>query len=143
MKDPLDLFGDLPDFPGSRQPKNRSDKKPTYLEAEDRYNGAKAKTYTINGEKKTFFTVGGLAKALRRKPGTIRMWEFNGWLPKAMYRTPAPSGEHFGNKSAKGRRLYSLEQVEFLLTAVERFSLDSSDPNWEAFKTHIKQNYPR
>lgn len=143
MRDPLDLFGDLPDFPGSRQPKNRETAKRSYLEVDDRYNGAKAKTYVIAGEKKTFFTVGGLAKALQRKPGTIRMWELNGWLPKAMYRTPAPSGQHFGNKSAKGRRLYSLEQVEFLLAAVERFAIDSGYPKWEEFKTHIKQNYPR
>jgi len=143
MKDPLELFGDLPDFPGTRPPKNRPNQKSVYVEASDRYNGAKAKTYTINGEKKTFFTVGGLAKALLRKPVTIRMWESNGWIPKAMYRTPAPNGVHFGEKPAKGRRLYSLEQVDFLIDAVERFCIDSREPQWVQFKEHIKTNYPR
>lgn len=148
MKDPLDLFADMPDFPGSRAPKNRPNQKQTYVEMDDRYNGAKGKEYIINGEKKIFFTVGGLAKVLHRKPGTIRMWEQRGWIPVPRYRTPVPRGGHFTGKSPKGRRLYSLDQVEFLLAAIEKFGL--RDPHattnqlkWQEFTEHIKANYPR
>lgn len=144
MKDPLDLFSDLPDFPGGRPPKNRPDKKPRQLnEVDDLYNGAKPKTFIINGEKRVFFTIGGLAKVLQRKPVTMRMWESNGWIPKATYRTPAPKGVHFGEKPAKGRRLYSLEQVEFLRDAVMLFDINGANPKWEQFKEHIKKQYPR
>lgn len=59
MKDVLDLFGDLPDYPGKRAPKNRpTSGKPTRDTAEDRYNGAKGKEYVINGEKLIFYTIG-------------------------------------------------------------------------------------
>lgn len=148
MKDPLDLFGDLPDFPGSRVPKNRPGTKKVYNELDDRYNGAVAKTYIINGEKKTFFTVGGLAQALNRKSVTIRMWENRGWIPKPRFRTPTPRGVQFGEKSPKGRRLYSLEQVDFLIDAVNQFGLQNPHEStnverWAAFVEHIKQNYPR
>jgi hypothetical protein len=148
MKDPLELFGDLPDFPGSRTPKNRPNAKKFYNELDDRYNGAKSKIYIINGEKKVFFTVGGLAQALNRKSVTMRMWENRGWLPKPRFRTPTPQGVHFGEKSPKGRRLYSLDQVDFLIDAVNQFGLqhpyDNINPKvWEDFVQHIKNNYPR
>lgn len=148
MKDPLDLFADLPDFPGGRAPKNRPNQKQSYVELDDRYNGAKGKEYIINGERKLFFTVGNLAMALHRKPVTIRMWEHRGWLPVPRFRTPAPRGGHFTGKSPKGRRLYSQEQVEFLIEAIEMFGLKDPYANipkltWIQFTEHIKANYPR
>lgn len=148
MSDPFSLFNDLPDFPGSRAPKNRPNSKKTYIEVDDRYNGAKSKTYVINGEKKVFFTVGNLAKAINRQPVTIRMWESKGWLPKPRFRTPTPRGVQFGEKSPKGRRLYSLDQVEFLIDAVNQFGLQDPYANvtpsqWASFVSHIKSNYPK
>ena len=148
MKDPLDLFADLPNFPGKRPPKNRPDSKPQYDEADDRYNGAKGKEYIISGERKVFFTIGNLAKALRRKPVTIRMWERRGWLPSPRYRTPPPRGGHHIGNSSKGRRLYSYEQVEFLISAIEIFGLhdpyaNTNQSKWHEFIKHIKENYPR
>lgn len=141
-KDPLDLFNSLPDFPGKTPPKNRKESKPK-TEIEDRFNGAKGKTFRINGEDKTFFTVGELAKCLNRKPVTIRMWEQQGWIPKATYRTPAPRGTQIPGKTVKGRRLYSLEQVEFLIDALEHFKInDPNKANWVAFRKHIKDNWP-
>lgn len=142
-KDPLDLFNSLPDFPGKTPPKNRKESKPK-TEIEDRFNGAKGKTFRINGEDKTFFTVGELAKCLNRKPVTIRMWEQQGWIPKATYRTPAPRGTQIPGKTVKGRRLYSLEQVEFLIDALEHFKInDPNKANWVAFRKHIKDNWPK
>jgi hypothetical protein len=141
-KDPLDLLGDLPDWPGNRPPKNRPNSK-KHIEIDDRFNGAKGKTFRVGGEEKHFFTIGELAKALNRQPVTIRMWESRGWIPKATFRTPPPKRGTLPGKPVKGRRLYSLEQVEFLMDALQRFNLD--DPvqaNWGGFKKHIKDNWP-
>lgn len=140
-RDPLDLMGDLPDWPGNTPPKNRpnSPKKSPV----ERYNGAKPKIYLISGVDKELFTVGQLAKALGRKAITIRMWENQGWIPKATYRTPAPSGQQIPGKSSKGRRLYTIEQLELLLEAAKRFRIDEpKHGDWDGFKQHIKNNWP-
>lgn len=140
----LDMFGDLPDFPGKRLPKNRpSTKKALADNVVDRFNGARSKTYIINGETKVFFTIGELAKALGRRPVTIRMWESRGWLPKATYRTPKPKGVQIPDKSVQGRRLYSLEQVTFLVEAFETYGFSTDNPKWDQFRAHIKNNYPK
>lgn len=144
MKDPLDLFGDLPDFPGKTPPKNRLVENTVANHGFDRYNNAKSKVYIINGVSQQFFTVGEFAKALGRKAGTIRMWEHRGILPKANFRTPPPGGSQLPGKEPKGRRLYSLTQLDFIIDTVEKFHLD--DPikaQWEAAKAHIKNNWPR
>ncbi len=140
-RDPLELLGDLPDWPGSTPPKNRGTSKPK--SALDRFNGAKPKIYRIAGVDKELFTVGQLAKALGRKAITIRMWESQGWIPKATYRTPPPAGEQIPGKPSKGRRLYSIEQLELLLQAAEHFKIDDPTNNdWVGFRQHIKNNWP-
>lgn len=139
-RDPLDLLGDLPDWPGNTPPRNRGGKKPIAL---DKYNGAKPTVFRIGGVDKELFTVGQLAKALGRKAITIRMWEQQGWLPKATYRTPPPAGPQIPGKASKGRRLYSVEQLVFLTEAAEKYKID--DPNqsdWDGFRNHIKQAWP-
>lgn len=144
MKDPLDYFSDLPSFPGKTPPKNRLVEKSVDVHAMDRYNGAKSKVYIINGVAQQFFTIGEFAKALGRKAATIRMWEHRGILPKANYRTPPPVKPQLPGKESKGRRLYSLEQLDFIIDTVERFQLD--DPlksQWESARQHIKNNWPR
>lgn len=142
VRDALDVFKNLPDFPGKTAPKNRPVTTRDSL-LEDRFNGAKSKMMKVNGIERQFFTVGELAKALNRRPVTIRMWESKGWIPKAKYRTPAPKSEQIPGKAVKGRRLYSLEQVEFLLTALSRFEIDNpAKANWEGFRQHIKDQWP-
>ena len=141
-RDPLELFGNLPDFPGKTPPKNRPHKADR-LEADDRFNGAKSKPMVVNGVLRQFFTVGEVAKALSRKPGTIRMWELKGWIPKAKYRTQPPKKEQIPGKPLKGRRLYTLEQVEFLLTALSRYEIDDpAKANWDGFRQHIQTQWP-
>jgi hypothetical protein len=141
-RDPLDLFNSLPDFPGKKPPKNRPTPGRDSM-VEDPLNGAKSKILKIGGVDREFFTVGELAKALNRKPVTIRSWELNGWLPKAKYRTPPPRTEKLLGKTPKGRRLYSLEQVEFLITALSRFEIDNPvKANWDGFRQHIKKQWP-
>lgn len=142
-KDPLDFFNGLTDFPGKTPPKNRKQLTSKDPLAEDRYNGAKPKLMKVNGVERLLFTVGDLAKVLQRKPVTIRMWELNGWIPKAKYRTQAPKGTQIPGKTPKGRRLYSQQQVEFLLTALSRFEIDNpAKANWEGFRQHIKNQWP-
>jgi hypothetical protein len=138
----MELLGDLPDWPGNTPPKNRNvnnKQKP----AIDLFNGAKPKTYRIAGLDIELFTVGQLAKALGRKAITIRMWESQGWIPKATYRTPAPSGEQIPGKPSKGRRLYSVAQLELLIAAAESFKIDDpAHSDWDGFRQHIKNNWP-
>ena len=142
MIDPLDMFRDLPDYPGNTKPRNRTApaNKPV---ANDYLNGAKSKVYRMGGVDREFFTVGELARALNRKPVTVRMWEQRGWIPKVKYRTAPPAGTQLPGKPTKGRRLYTKNQVECLVEAVERFRLDDHKaPNWVGFREFIRTNWP-
>lgn len=140
MKDLLDLLGDLPDYPGNTLPKNRDKKAP---QSKGDLNGARGKTYRINGTDIELFTIGELARAIGRKPVTVRMWEREGWIPKPKYRTPAPRGEQIPSRPTKGRRLYSREQLEFLAKAVSSFSLaEKNSSDWDRFRQHVKDNWP-
>lgn len=72
--------------------------------AEDAWD-AKPRVFTVKGSEIEFFTVGQLAKALGRKPVTVRKWETEGIIPKATF--SAPSDDPRGR-----RRLYTRAQVE-------------------------------
>jgi Cft2 family RNA processing exonuclease len=143
MSDPLlSMLGDLPDFPGNTPPKNRSGAKSRPM-ADEELNGARGKVYRIKGEDIEMFTVGELARAISRRPVTVREWERRGWIPKSNYRTPAPKASQIPGKPAKGRRLYTRDQVEFLVKAVSSFSLaQSSHPDWHRFREHVRANWP-
>lgn len=145
MKDVLDLFGDLPDYPGKRAPKNRpTSGNPIKDTAEDRYNGAKGKEYVINGEKHMFYSIGEVCKALGKSPVTLRMWESKGWIPKPSFRTPPPNGQQVPGKAVKGRRLYSQSQLDTLLDAVEQFGVANyATGDWDGFKQYIKEHWTR
>jgi hypothetical protein len=141
-RDPLSLLGDLPDFPGNTPPRNRASS-PKKRVAEDYLNGARAKIYRIGGVDREFYTVGELARALNRKPVTIRSWESRGWIPKVKYRTPPPAGTQIPGKVPKGRRLYSRNQLEFLVEALSKFKLDDQrSGDWSGFRNHIRANWP-
>lgn len=143
MNDPkYSIFNDLPDWPGNTPPKNRQGVKRA-PQATDRFNGARSKVYRIKGVDREFFTVGELARALQRKPVTVRSWENRGWIPRVKYRTPAPAGTQIPGKPTKGRRLYSLEQVEFLVEAVDKYRInDPKKADWDGFREHIRVNWP-
>jgi hypothetical protein len=97
----------------------------------------------MNGQPQRFYTIGSVAKALGKTPVTIRSWEAKGWLPSASYRTPAPRKEQIPGKASKGKRLYSKDQLVFLVEAYERFIVIPKNPNWESFKIHIRNHYPK
>lgn len=137
-----DLFGDLPDFPGKKVPKNRPEAKSKDSVLDDRYHGAKGKEYVINGQKVILYTIGELAKALGKSPVTIRMWESKGWIPKTSYRTSPPKVEQLPGRAPKGRRLYSQEQLDILLDGMERYGISEHfTGDWEGFRQYIKDNW--
>lgn len=150
MKDVLDLFGDLPDYPGSRTPKNRVEGKPGFSLSEDPYANVPFKVMVIKGEKQTFYTIGNVATILGRQAQTLRKWERKGWIPPATYRTTKFSGSDLLNTQSKGYRLYSREQVEIIRRGLEinglmgeRTKTWQTADNWVSFINHVKSNWTK
>lgn len=74
--------------------------------------------YTVRGQTIEFFTIGAVAKALRRKATTIRRWENEGTIPLSLWRSP--SEDYHGKQ-----RLYSRAQIEAMIQiATEEGVLD-------------------
>lgn len=143
-KDLMDLFGDLPDYPGNRTPKNRPKERTPDSVINDRYNGAKGKEYVIKGETMVLYTIGEVAKALGKRPVTLRMWESKGWIPKPSYRTSPPKAEQIPGKALRGRRLYSQYQLDTLIDGVERYGISEHfTGDWEGFRKYIQDNWKR
>jgi hypothetical protein len=141
-RDPLDLLGDLPDFPGKTPPKNRKGSPPRL--SDDPYHGARPVVYKVKGVDTEFFTVGELAKALGRKASTLRVWEHYGWIPKTSFRSPVPMGKQLPDKTSKGRRLYTVSQLLFLTEAAERFKINyPKHSKWDEFREHVALNWPK
>jgi len=62
----------------------------------------------VDGVMVRMFTIGALARAIGKGISTIRVWERNGTLPETPYR------------SKKGDRLYTLEMVESIQSALRK-----------------------
>lgn len=110
-RDGLEAFEEIAEefYPGSSRkiPTRHPNRPEDATHHRHRVNGDwddKPRIYKVNGLDVEFFTVGHLASALGRQPGTIRKWEREGLLPKATYRVPSqdPRGQ---------RRLYTRAQV--------------------------------
>jgi len=136
----LDSEGEV-DYPGVTPPRNRPGGE-AYQARKDIRQGEKTYTFAVSGgEVKTFYTIKTIAKIFGRTQVTIRSWEDKGILPKPRYRTPPPRGHYLG-KEAKGRRLYTQDQVDYLLLLCERYNmLDSRKADWDGFQAAMKQ-YP-
>lgn len=63
--------------------------------------------FDVGGKEMEFFTVGQFARALGRRPPTIRQWEREGIIPLATFQIPGKDDDARGR-----RRLYSRAQVE-------------------------------
>lgn len=90
---------------------------------------------TLFGKEINFYTVGELARALNRKPVTIRKWEADGVIPKATF--IAPSSDKRGK-----RRLYTEDQIAGLVRIAKEEGL--LEPNahgaWKAVgKTQFRE----
>jgi predicted transcriptional regulator len=150
MKDILDVFGDLPDYPGKRAPKNRVASSGVTQLIEDPYANVPFKVLVVKGEKQTFYTVGNVARILGRKAQTLRKWESKGWIPPATYRTTKSSGSDLLNTQSKGYRLYSREQVEIIRRALEingllgeRTKTWQKAEKWNLFINYVKSNWTK
>ena len=85
---------------------------------------SKSRIYHLGGVDVELYTVGQLADALDREAVTIRKWERDGILPKAMFNSPStdPRGR---------RRLYSRAQVEGIVKIAKQegiYSRNSRKP---------------
>jgi hypothetical protein len=116
MSDQLaERFSDL-DYPGRRKPINRSSRpaqdKPVWDD--------KPLHYLVEGEKREFFIIGHLAKALGYSVQSIRAWEDKGLLPRSPFRSPRTRKPVAGGRSDKGKRLWTREQVEGIVRIAEQ-----------------------
>lgn len=93
-------------YPGSKTPKRSYSEnyKPPSQEPEEDVTLGRSRTFLVYGEPKEFYGMGDLARALERKPGTIRKWESEGVIPNATF--VLPSSDQRGQ-----RRLYTEEQI--------------------------------
>lgn len=129
------------DYPGKTTPRNRPGGE-AYVSRRDAKQGEKTYVFAVkDGTTKTFFTIKTIARIFGRKTVTIRSWEDKGIMPQPRWRTPAPSGNHLGG-SPKGRRLYSQNQVDYLLAICDRYRmLEQNKADWEGFHKAM-QDYP-
>lgn len=130
------------DYPGNTPPRNRPGGE--FHEARRKAKQDK-KTYTFklpSGEVKTFYTISAVADIFGRKPVTIRAWEDRGDLPRPKYRTPKPRGSQFGEEKTAGKRLYTQNQVDFLVALCERYNMvDQYKADWAGFRAAMA-DYP-
>lgn len=101
-----------------------------------------SKEYFLRGEPAVCYSIGSVAKVLGKSQVTIRSWEQKGWMPMPKARTAAPQRPTIEGKAVKGRRLYTRQQVEYLIQAFESANLgDSKKADWPKFK-QLLQQYP-
>jgi hypothetical protein len=128
MSDPLKAFEDL-DYPGRRKPVNRQPRKP--IPEPPPFWDAKPVFYRVGGEKREFFLISHLAKALDYSVQSIRAWEAAGLMPRTPYRSPRTRRPVAAGRSNKGRRLWTREQVEGILRLAKKHQviLNKKPPN--------------
>jgi hypothetical protein len=103
-----EVFADL--YPGSKQ-RRRSVERPR-TEVEPAWD-ATPTIKVFNGKPTEFFNLGALAKALGKKPVSIRLWERRGYLPAAPYRLPGFTDSQ--GTEIPGRRLYSRALIDVVV----------------------------
>ena len=136
----LRKFADLEQpFPGRRKPVNR-DVKPVAPDI-DVWDSHPAK-YVVGGVEQEFFYIGALAKALGYSVQSIRLWESQGLLPNTPYRSPRTKKPIAGGKSTKGKRLWTREQINGILSLAKkhRVILNRSAPT-PAFAREVAQMF--
>ena len=125
---------DQKDYPGATKPRNRPGGEAYQERREAKVNEKTYEFATKDGEVKTFYTIKTIARIFGRKTVTIRAWEDKGIMPKPKFRTPAPKGPHLGAEP-KGRRLYTQNQVDYLLLLCKRYRmLEQNTADWKGFQ---------
>jgi hypothetical protein len=134
MTDLLRGFEDLEDefYPRSRQRRREPVEARRQREATERQMtkeeqpwDAHPKEIWFRGTRYEMFPIGSLARALHRRPVTIRSWITKGWLPKARFKTQ----DIVGTRGNAGRRLWTRGQIEGITRiAREEGLLDPKPP---------------
>lgn len=124
MPDPLERFkdlveGDEQDYPGKTRPRLRQIKRTGKDSDPPAIWDSKPVYYSVNGERKEFFTIGHLARALSYSQQSIRAWENQSLLPKSPYRSPKPRRPTIDGRNTKGKRLWTRQQIEGILRIAE------------------------
>lgn len=139
ISDPLlRRFEDL-NYPGKRVPINRKEEqKPPESQGWDE----QPVFYKFKGVEKEFFTISHFAAALGKAPVTIRSWENKGLLPRSPYRSPRPRRESIPGVEAKGKRLWTREQIEGTLriASEEKVILNGKAPT-KRFAQRVTELY--
>jgi hypothetical protein len=115
--DPLKRFEDL-DYPGRRKPVNRQP--PPASDDREVWEDIKPTVYIVGGEKREFYFIGALAKALGYSVQSIRAWEAAGLMPNTPFRSPRTRKPVAGGRSDKGKRLWTREQIEGILRLAKK-----------------------
>jgi len=134
VSDPLKSFESL-DYPGRRRPVNR-DKAPAQVDTP--LWDAHPATYVVAGEKREFFYIGALAKALGYSVQAIRLWETQGLMPPTTYRSPKTKGKPQAAGSHRGRRIWTRKQIEGILTLCKKHRvIINREPPTKAFAADV------
>jgi hypothetical protein len=129
------------DYPGNTTPRNRPGGEKYEQHSQAKKGERSYKLALPDGSIKTFYTISTVARIFGRRTVTIRSWEDRGDLPRPKYRTPKPRGKHLGSAPA-GRRLYTQEQVDYLVLLCERYNMmDHYRADWEGFRQAMA-DYP-
>jgi hypothetical protein len=130
-------FADL-DYPGRRKPVNRVPVSPPEPAAWD----AKPVYYKVGGEKREFFSISHLAKALDYSVQSIRAWENMNLLPRSPYRSPRTKRPVAAGKSNKGRRLWTRAQIEAILRLAKKHKvIFNKTPPTAAFANEVARAF--
>lgn len=110
-----ELFQDLRDYPGKREPMLRQPAPPRGRSGPQELNewDDHPRILKLNGQDTEFFTIRHVALALGRSARTIRTWEAKEIIPPATFRTAKP---HKSKIKDVGDRLWTRAQVEAMVT---------------------------
>lgn len=122
QRDPaLRSFEDLEQpYPGRRKPVNRV---PPKAENDTPVWDAQPAYYVVAGERREFFYIGALAKAIGYSVQAIRLWEGQGLMPNTPFRSPRTKKPVAGGRSDKGKRLWTREQIEGILRLAKKHNV--------------------
>ena len=70
------------------------------------------KEYYVAGKKTMLYTIGEVAKMVKRTTRTLKLWERDGYMSKAKFRH-------------KGHRLYSEEQIQTIKSHIKKHKVAS------------------
>lgn len=116
-------------YPGSKKQRRESIIPPPASSAEPWEGDYFLKT--INGSQVRMYTIGSLAKAIRRSSNSVRSWIRLGYIPNAPWRLPSYEVD---GQTVPGRRLWSRSMVDSLVFIFASHDLlDKKRVEWKRY----------